>query len=129
MSTDMSNYLENALLNLVLRNTGSLTGGTAWLAIHVGAPGEDAATNEVATGGYARVACAFDAPSDGVTQNTDVESFSPSGTNWGSVDNISLWTAVSGGTSLFYGSQTTARTINDGDTLEFAAASISVTLT
>lgn len=124
---EMSNYLENALVNHVLRNTGMTSPTTVYLSLHTADPGE-AGGNEVSGNGYARQACAFDAPSDGVTQNTSLESFTASGGNWGSITHIGIYDAVSAGNLLFYTPLDTSRTVNDGDTLEFAAGAVTVTL-
>ena len=125
--SEMSNYLENALVNAVFRNTSYTSPVTVYVALHTADPAEDASGTEVSTGGYARQACAFDAPSDGVTQNTALESFTASGASWGSVTHFAIWDASTVGNMLVYSALDTSRTVNDGDTLEFAAGAISIT--
>lgn len=126
MST--SNYLENAVINYVLRNTGTPTTATVYLALFTTDPTDADTGTEVSTGGYARQAIAFDAPVNGVTQNTNLETFSASGASWGSITHIGIYDASTSGNLIYHASMTTARTINDGDTLEFAAGFVTVTL-
>ena len=124
-----SNYLENALLNYVLRNIGTPTTATVYLALFTTDPTDANTGTEVSTGAYARQAIAFDAAAAGVTQNTALESFTATGASWGSITHIGIYDAATIGNLLYHASMTTARTINDGDTLEFAAGSVTVTLT
>ena len=124
-----SNYLENALLDYVLRNTGTPTTATVYLALST-ADFTDANTGaEISGNGYARQAIAFDAAAAGVTQNTALESFTASGGNWGAISHIGIFDALTVGNLLYHTSMTTTRTINDGDTLEFAIGAVTVTLT
>lgn len=124
----MSNYLENALVNHVLRNTAMTSPTTVYVALHTANPAEDASGTEVSGGGYARQACAFDAPADGVTQNTAIETWTASGAAYGTVTHFAIWDASTVGNMLFYGALDTSRVVNDGDTIEFAAGALSVTL-
>jgi hypothetical protein len=124
-----SNYLENALLDYVLRNTGTPTTTNVYLALYTTDPTDADSGTEVSTGAYARQLCAFDAASGGVTQNTALESFTASGASWGSIAFIGIHDALTTGNLLYHTNMTTSRTINDGDTLEFAIGSVTVTLT
>lgn len=124
-----SNYLEDALVNHILRNTGHTSPTTVYLALFTTDPTDANTGTEVSTGAYARQATAFDAPSNGVTQNTALESFTASGANWGSITHWGIYDAVTTGNLLYHAPMTTSRTINDGDTLEFAAGAVTVTLT
>ena len=129
MTTAASNYLENALVDYVLRNTGTPTSANVYLALFTTDPGEDASGTEVSGNGYARQATAFDAPANGVTQNTALESFTASGGNFGTVTHFAIFDALTVGNMLYYGVMTASKVINDGDTLEFAAGAVVVTLT
>lgn len=124
-----SNYLENALIDHVLRNTALTSPTTVYLALFTTDPTDAGSGTEVSTGGYARIAIAFDAPANGVTQNTSLESFTASGAGYGTVSHWAIYDAATVGNLLYHGAMTTPRTINDTDTLEFAAGSISITLT
>jgi hypothetical protein len=124
-----SNYLENALLDYVLRNTGTPTTANVYLALYTTDPTDADSGTEVSTGAYARQLTAFDAAAAGVTQNTALESFTATGASWGSIAYIGIHDAITTGNLLYHAAMTTSRTINDGDTLEFAIGSVTVTLT
>lgn len=128
--TAKADYLENAVINAALRNTvGPFPIAQAYLALFTAAPGETGGGTEVGAGvGYSRQAVAFDAPSNGATQNTALESFGPcTTTNWGSITHAALVDAASGAANfLYYGALAVARTINVDDILEFAVGAIDV---
>lgn len=125
---ELSNYLENALINAVLRNTAYTSPTTVYVALHTADPAEDASGTEVSTGGYVRQAVTFGAPTDGVSTNSGTVSFTASGASWGSVTHFAIWDASTVGNMLFYSALDTSRTVNDGDTLQFASAAISASL-
>lgn len=108
--SDLANYLENALVNHLFRNTDLTRPANVYLALHTGSPGETGANNEVSGNAYARVAVPtgasseWAAPSDGLTENLNTESFptaTPSG--WGEILACSLWDAASGGNCWMWG--------------------------
>lgn len=123
-----ADFAENAVINALLRNT-ALQITQAYLALFTAAPGETGGGTEVGAGvGYSRQAVAFDAPSNGATQNTALESFGPcTTTNWGSITHGALEDAASGAANfLYHGALAVARTINVDDILEFAIGAIDV---
>ena len=90
----LSNYLENALVNHVLRNTALTTPGTS---IYVGLIKfyesskleAGTLTQEASSGAYARVqVTAWDAPSNGATQNTNAVTFPTATADWGMVSGV-----------------------------------------
>jgi len=122
-----SNYLENAVLDHVL-GTSALTSPTAYLSLYTSDPGEADTGTELSGSGYARQSVAFNAASGGsATGPTVAKEFTASGGAWGTVTHFALHDASSGGNLLYYGSLTASKVIADGDTLRFAADSITVT--
>lgn len=124
-----SNYLETQIINEVLRGVAYAAPATVYLALFTTDPTDADTGAEVSTGGYARQAVAFDAPTNGVTQNTALETFTATGASWGSITHVGVYDAAAAGNLLFHSILGTARTINDGDTLEFAAGAITATMT
>ena len=129
----MSTYLENALASHVLRNTAYTTPGTT---IYVGlirfyetAKLEAGTVTQEATGGaYARVqVTAWDAPSDGATQNTGAITFPTATANWGNVSGVIVSDHATAGNVLLHGSLTTARDVKDGDVFKFNAGDLDIT--
>ena len=123
---DLSNYAENLLIQWLM-TTNSVTRPTAWyLALHTGDPGETGASNEVSGSGYARQQATF-AGSNDTVDNDATETFTASGGNWGAITHMSIWDALTTGNCLWKGTCTN-RTINDGDSYQFAAADIDLTI-
>ncbi len=129
----MSTYLENALVNHVLRNTAYTTPGTT---VYVGLiKYYDAAvveagtlTQEASGGAYARVqVTAWDAASNGATQNTGAITFPTATADWGGISGVIISDHASAGNILLHGSLTSARDVKDGDVFKFNAGDLDVT--
>jgi hypothetical protein len=125
--SSFSDYLENAVLNYVFRNTGTPTSTNVYLALYTAAPTDAGGGTEVTGAGYARQLTAFDISGSTIT-NTAAESFTASGGNFGAVVAIGIFDALTTGNFLAWDDITSA-TINDGDTLNFAIGDIDITLT
>jgi len=63
----MSNYLENALVNAVLRNTAYTSPTTVYVGLYTSDPTDANTGTEVAGNGYARQAATFATPSNGAS--------------------------------------------------------------
>ena len=126
--SSFSDYLENAVLNYVFRNTGTPTSTNVYLALYTVAPTDSGGGTEVTGSGYARQLTAFDAASSGAITNTAAESFTASGGNFGAVVAVGIFDALTAGNLLAWDDITSA-TINDGDTLTFAIGDIDISLT
>ena len=123
----LSDYAENELLDHLL-GTGVFTAPSAvYLALYTAAPSDSGGGTEVAGNGYSRQAVAFAAASGGSASNTSAESFTASGGNWGEITHWGIFDASTSGNLLLHGALTSSRTINDGDTLDFAAGDITIT--
>jgi hypothetical protein len=126
--SSFSDYLENAVLDYVFRNTGTPTSTTVHLALFTAAPTDAGGGTEVSGAGYARQVVAFDAAASGAITNTAAESFTASGGNFGAVVAIGIFDAATVGNMIAWDDITSA-TINDGDTLNFAIGDIDISLT
>lgn len=126
----MTDYLESALINAVLRNTSYTSPTTVYVSLHSTATTDAGGGTELSGNGYARQSCAFDAPgaTDGTTQNTSAVTFSASGGAWSTATHFAIWDAVSSGNMLFHAALDASRTAGDGDDLTFAAGALSVVL-
>jgi len=126
----LSDHAEKLVLDWLMTN-GTATRPTAWyLALYTAAPSDSGGGTEVSTGGYARQSVTFDAASTpgGTTSNTNAPSFTASGANYGTVSHVGIFDASSGGNLLWHGAMTASKTVNDGDTLEFAIGDIDLTI-
>lgn len=125
---EMSNYLENALINAVLRNTSYTSPTTTFVSLHTADPTDAGSGTEVSGGSYARTAATFGSPSDGVTTNSAAVEFPQCTSSWGTVSHIGIWDAVTTGNMLFHTALDTSKTIDSGDIFKIATGSLSVTL-
>ena len=131
-----SNYLENKVLDHVLRNTAY----TQPSGLYVGLFKNNALTNlengtlsdEVSTSGtaYARKAITFGAASSGSSTNSATVTFDAATADWGTITAIGIMDGSTVGSNnvLFYGNLTTAKLIENGDTLQFVTNNVTVSL-
>lgn len=126
--SSFSNYLEDAVLNHVFRNSALTSPTTVYMALYTTTPSDAGGGVQVSGAGYTRQAVTFGAPSGGAISNTGSVSFTASGGNFGDVVAVGLFDAASAGNLLAWDGITTA-TVNDGDTITFAVGDIDITLT
>jgi hypothetical protein len=122
----ISDYLENALINAVLRNTAYTSPATVYLALYTTATTDAGGGTEVTGGSYARQAVTFGAPSNGVSTNSAAVSFT--GMPAATVTHAGIRDALTGGNLLFHGALTASKTVGAGDTLTFAIGDISASI-
>lgn len=125
-----TNYLENAILDHILKGAAFTQPANIYIGLHTADPGETGSlAAEVSGNGYARkLHNTWAAASNGQKKNTGVVTFNTaSGGNWGIITHISINDALTGGNMLYKGALTVSKTINDGDTLEFQDSQITVT--
>ena len=125
---EMSNFLENALINAVLRNTTYTSPATVYVSLWTSDPTDAGSGNEVSGGSYARTSVTFGSPSNGVTSNSADVSFPQATASWGTVGWIGLNDASTSGNLLFHTALDTSKTIDSGDIFKIATGSLTVTL-
>lgn len=125
-----SAYLEQQLLNHVLRNTAYTSPTTVYVGLFTTNPDEDASGTEVSGGSYARESAAFDAPvseSPGYScVNSALLTFTTPTGSWGTISHWGLFDAVSGGNLLYYGAFDESRPVTTGDDVEIPAGTLKV---
>ncbi len=125
---EMSNYLENALINATLRNTSYTSPTTAFVALYTADP-TDADTGTECTGSaYARQAVTFGAPSNGVSTNSASVTFPTATGNWGTITHVGIRDASTAGNLLYHTPLDTAKTVNTSDVFTISSGNLSVTL-
>jgi len=125
---EMSNYLENALINATLRNTSYTSPATVYVGLYTSDPTDANSGTEVSGGSYARTAVTFGAPSDGVTTNSAAVEFPQATGSWGTVAYIGILDAATTGNLLYHTALDVSKTIASGDIFKIATGSLSVTL-
>jgi hypothetical protein len=125
---EMSNFLENALINATLRATTYTSVATVYVSLWTSDPTDAGSGTEVSGGSYARTAVTFGAPSNGVTLNSADVTFPTATASWGTVGWIGINDALTTGNLLYHSPLDTAKTIDSGDIFKISTGNLSVTL-
>jgi len=125
---EMSNYLENALINATLRNTSYTSPTTIYVALYTSDPTDANSGTEVTGGSYARTSVTFAAPSNGASLSNADCTFPQASASWGAIGWIGLMDASTSGNLLYHTALDTSKTIDSGDIFKIASGSLSVTL-
>lgn len=127
---EMSNYLENALLNGTLNATTYTAPTTVYVSLWTSNPNDDGSGTEVSGGSYARVAVSFATASgtSGEVLNDAAVEFAAATASWGVVGWIGINDALSGGNLMYHTALDTSKTIDTGDIFKIAIGNLSVTL-
>jgi hypothetical protein len=125
---EMSNYLENALINATLRNTSYTSPTTVYVGLYTSDPTDANTGTEVSGGSYARTAVTFGAPSNGASTNNAAVEFPQCTSAWGTVGWIGILDAATSGNLMYHTALDISKTIDSGDIFKIAVGSLSVTL-
>jgi hypothetical protein len=125
---EMSNFLENALINATLRNTTYTSPATVYVSLWTSDPTDAGSGTEVSGGSYARTAVTFGAPSNGVSTNSADVEFPQATASWGTVGWIGINDASTSGNLLYHTALDAAKTIDSGDIFKISTGNLSVTL-
>jgi flagellar hook-associated protein FlgK len=125
---EMSNYLENALINGTLRATNYTAPTTVYVGLYTSDPTDANTGTQVSGGSYARTAVTFAAPSNGVTTNNAAVEFPQATADWGTVGWIGILDASTNGNLLYHTPLDISKVISSGDVFKIAVGSLSVTL-
>ena len=123
---EMSNYLEDALINATLRNTSYTSPTTVYLGLYTSDPTDADVGTEVAGNAYVRQSITFGAPSNGVSTNSAAIEFPQATGSWGTVAYIGIRDASTAGNLLFHTPLDASKTIATGDVFRLAIGSLSV---
>lgn len=122
-----SDYLENKILDHVLRNTAYTSPTTVYMALFTAAPSDAGGGTEVSTNNYSRTAITFGAAASGAIANSSPVNFpTPSG-SWGACTHFGIFDASSAGNLLYWGALAQTETPLSGNTVTFPTGDIDVT--
>lgn len=139
--TAMSDYLENKLIDALLRGQTYTMPTTAYVALATATGSDSACGTEVSGGSYARVSVTASlanwagtqssgstvasSGTGGTTSNNNAITFPAPTANWGTITEVCVMDASSGGNLLFRTALTVSKTVNNGDAApSFAAAAL-----
>ena len=126
--SEMSNYLETALVNATLRNTAYTSPAAVYAALFTTDPTDAGSGTEVTGGSYARTAITFGSPSNGVTTNSADVTFPTCTVAWGTVTHMGIFDASTSGNLLYHTPLDASKTVDSGDIFKISSGNLSVTL-
>lgn len=126
--SEISNYLENALINGTLRATTFTAPAAVYVSLHTADPTDAGTGTEVSGGSYARQAATFGAPSNGASTTTADITYPQATAGYGTVTHIGIFDALTTGNLLYHSPLTTSKTIDTGDIFKITSGSLTVTL-
>ena len=125
-----TNYLEDAILNHVLRNTAYTSPAAVYVALLTAVSDAEAGTvTEVSGGsGYTRVAATFDDPSgSGATANSAEVAFGEATDDNGTVTHFAIYDASTNGNALYIAALDASFDYDTSVLPRFAAGALDVT--
>lgn len=122
--TAKTDFLEDALLNHVLRHVPFTSPTTIYLALYTVAPSDAGGGTEVTGGSYARQSVTFSAPSGGSVANSGTITFPQATGSWGTIVAVALLDASTAGNMLYYGALAVSKTVGTGDQVSFAPGTL-----
>ena len=125
--SEMSNYLETALYDHVMRAMAFTEPATLYLALFTTDPLDAASGTEVTGGSYAREIVAFGGPTDGVGSNSGAVTFTTATANWGTVTHIGIFDALTVGNRIVHTILTASKVVDNGDTFKVNIGDLAVT--
>lgn len=125
-----SNYLENKVLDHVLRVASYTQPSGLWVALFTASTGleTNSPSAEVSGGSYGRTAVTMGAASNGSSTNSGTVTFTAATANWGTVTHVAIMDASTAGNVLFWGAATASKTIETGDTFQISASNLTISL-
>lgn len=126
MAGNLTNYLENKLIDHFLGTTTYTKPAAVYIGLFTVAPSDAGGGTEVTGGSYARQAATFSAASSGATSNDSNVDFTgmPAATTVA----IGIFDASTSGNMLLYGTLTTNKTTDAGDTLRIATGDLDISI-
>ena len=126
MAGNLSDYLENKLLDHFLGTTTYTKPTTVYVGLYTGVPTDAGGGTQVTGGSYARQTAVFSAAASGTTSNTANIDFAgmPAATTVA----IGVFDALTSGNLLLWGTLTANKTTDAGDTLRIATGDLDISI-
>ena len=129
MAGSFSDYLENELLDHVFKTGAFAVPTDIYVALYTVAPTDAGGGTEVSGGSYARKVCnTWNVAAAGAIANTAAITFAQATGDWGTVVAFGIFDAITAGNFLAWADLATSKAIQNGDTAQFAAGELDVTL-
>jgi hypothetical protein len=125
---ELSNFLENKLLDHVLRNVSYTSPTTVYVGLFTSDPTDAGTGTEVSGGSYARQILSVTTATGGIVTSSADVTFPQATGSWGTVSHIGLLDALSSGNLLMHTPLTTSRLIESGDILKISTGNLTASL-
>jgi len=125
---ELSNYLENKLLDHILKNVSYTSPTTVYVGLFLTDPTDAGSGTEVSGGSYARKTLSVTTASGGVVTSSADVTFDQATGNWGTVAYIGLFDAITSGNLLMHTALTTSKVIETGDIFKIPSGNLTATL-
>lgn len=126
MAGNLSNYLENKLIDHFLGTTSFTAPAAVYVGLYTVAPDDTGGGTQVTGGSYARQTATFTASSSGATSNSANIDFA--GMPAATVVAIGIFDASTAGNLLLWGTLTVNKTTDAGDTLRIATGDLDISI-
>lgn len=126
MAGNLSDYLENKLIDHFLGTATYTKPTSVYVALYSVAPTDSGGGTQLTGGSYARQLATFSASSSGATSNSSNIDFTgmPAATTVA----IGIFDAITSGNLLLWGTLTTNKTTDAGDTLRIATGDLDISI-
>jgi hypothetical protein len=125
---ELSNFLENKLLDHVLRNTSYTSPTTVYVGLFTSDPTDAGTGTEVSGGSYARQILSVTTATGGIVTSSADVTFPQATGSWGTISHIGVLDALSSGNLLMHTPLTTSRAIESGDILKISTGNLTASL-
>ncbi len=132
MAGSKSDFLENKILDHVLGGSDYTRPSTVYIALYTTVPTDAGGGVEVSAPSYTRKsvtnnATNWPAAAGGVKTNGSDIVFATAAESWGTIVAFGIFDAVSAGNLLYWGTLTSSRLIDAGDTAFFRLGTLTIT--
>ncbi len=129
MAGSFSDYLEDALLDHVFKTSAFGEPADIYIELYTVAPSDAGGGTPAVGGSYARkVHNTWDVAAGGAIENTGAITFVQATGDWGLIVALGIFDAITAGNFLAWCDLTVNKNVLSGDTAEFAAGEIDITL-
>jgi hypothetical protein len=125
---EFSNYLENKVLDHVLRNTSYNSPSTVYVGLFLSDPTDAGSGTECTGSAYARQPLSVTTASGGIVTSSADVTFPQATGSWGTISHLGILDALTSGNLLMHTPLTTSKTIDNGDILKISSGNLTVTL-
>ena len=126
--SEFSDYSENLVINVLLRAASHTGAAAVYVGLYTSDPTDGNTGTEVSGGSYARTAVVFGAPSAGISTNSSAVEFPQATASWGTVGQVGVLDASTGGNLICHSPLDVAKTIDTGDIFKIATGNLSITV-